>query len=154
MDDALEAGAALLAADLVATLGWTSTIAADIAQREFTSAESNVSFYVDDDGAARVSTTILRAVEETQQWLHDTFLDTTWPACPEHPNHPLWLDENTPPAWCCPTTGTRVALLGSLAVVATPPSREAVAVNRAAIEENNARTAKLMKQFGKFIRTR
>lgn len=34
---------------------------------------------------------VARVLEETQQWLHDTFVDTTWPRCPEHGNHPLWL---------------------------------------------------------------
>ena len=35
----------------------------------------------------------LRVAEEVQQWLHDTFLDPTWPACPEHRRHPLWLSD-------------------------------------------------------------
>jgi hypothetical protein len=30
-------------------------------------------------------------VDDVQQYIHDTFIDTTWPACPRHPNHPLWL---------------------------------------------------------------
>jgi hypothetical protein len=32
-----------------------------------------------------------RVVEGVQQYFHDTFVDTTWPACPSHPNHPMWF---------------------------------------------------------------
>lgn len=32
-----------------------------------------------------------RVVEDVQQYFHDTFVDTTWPACPRHPNHPMWF---------------------------------------------------------------
>lgn len=55
--------------------------------------------------------------EEVQQWLHDTFLDTTWPACPEHGTHPLWLEGESEPAWTCPATGRRFSALGQLATV-------------------------------------
>lgn len=46
-----------------------------------------------------------------------------WPACPDHPDHPLWLrrtDERVDsqagddPAWTCPTTHRRIAELGAL----------------------------------------
>jgi hypothetical protein len=30
-------------------------------------------------------------VDDVQQYLHDPFIDTTWPACRHHPNHPLVL---------------------------------------------------------------
>jgi hypothetical protein len=30
-----------------------------------------------------------RVVDDLQRFLHDTFVDTSWPACPDHPNHPL-----------------------------------------------------------------
>ena len=52
-----------------------------------------------------------RVVAEVQQRLHDEFIDTTWPACPEHPNHPLWLADGW---WRCETSGTAVAALGQL----------------------------------------
>jgi hypothetical protein len=51
---------------------------------------------------------------------------TTWPACPDHPQHPLWLlgsYEERPdgtaeviqdPAWTCRTSGRVVAELGRL----------------------------------------
>jgi hypothetical protein len=52
-----------------------------------------------------------RVVDDVQQWVHDTFLDTSWPGCPEHPNHPLWYAEGW---WRCERTGMRVAPLGGL----------------------------------------
>jgi hypothetical protein len=32
-----------------------------------------------------------RVIDDVQQRLHDEFVDTTWPTCPLHPNHPLLL---------------------------------------------------------------
>lgn len=32
-----------------------------------------------------------RVVEDVQQYFHDCFIDTSWPACPAHPNHPMWF---------------------------------------------------------------
>jgi hypothetical protein len=32
-----------------------------------------------------------RVVGDVQQYFHDLFIDTTWPACPFHPNHPMWF---------------------------------------------------------------
>ena len=52
-----------------------------------------------------------RVVNDVQQCLHDAFVDTSWPACPEHPNHPLWYSEGW---WRCERSGTRVAPLGEL----------------------------------------
>ena len=52
-----------------------------------------------------------QVVDDVQQFLHDTFVDTTWPACPEHPNHPLWYSDGW---WRCEQSGTRVARLGRL----------------------------------------
>jgi hypothetical protein len=46
-----------------------------------------------------------------QQCVHDTFVDTSWPACPEHSNHPLWYVEGW---WSCKRSGARVAPLGGL----------------------------------------
>lgn len=53
-----------------------------------------------------------RVVDDVQQYLHDTFADTTWPACPHHPNHPLWYSEQW---WRCEQAGARVVPLGGLA---------------------------------------
>ena len=52
-----------------------------------------------------------RVVEDVQQRLHDTFVDTSWPACPEHLNHPLSYAEGS---WRCEKSGKRVAALGGL----------------------------------------
>jgi DNA replication protein DnaC len=52
-----------------------------------------------------------RVVDDVQQCLHDTFVDTSWPACPEHLNHPLWYSEGW---WRCERSGRRAAALGEL----------------------------------------
>lgn len=54
-----------------------------------------------------------KVVEDVQQYFHDTFVDTTWPACPRHTNHPLWYRNG---AWWCETDGVALARLGELAV--------------------------------------
>lgn len=50
-------------------------------------------------------------VDDVQQYLHDAFVDTTWPACPHHPNHPLWFSHGW---WRCESIGEPIARLGSL----------------------------------------
>ncbi len=52
----------------------------------------------------------------------------TWPPCPDHRNHPLWLRSPNEtvarrgeafcddPVWTCPTTGKPIAELGKLQV--------------------------------------
>jgi hypothetical protein len=52
-----------------------------------------------------------RIVDEVQQELHDTFVDTTWPHCPAHPNHPLWFVDG---AWRCTGGAAFAAPLGEL----------------------------------------
>lgn len=52
-----------------------------------------------------------RAVDDVQQVVHDEFIDTTWPACPRHPNHPLWFREGW---WWCEMDGVAIAKLGEL----------------------------------------
>jgi hypothetical protein len=59
-----------------------------------------------DDGAELVR----KVVEDVQQRLQDEFVDTTWPACPRHPNHPLNYVDG---AWHCPRGG-EVARVGEL----------------------------------------
>lgn len=51
-----------------------------------------------------------RVIDDVQQRLHDEFVDTTWPACPLHHNHPLWYSEGW---WRCPQEGA-IARLGEL----------------------------------------
>jgi hypothetical protein len=50
-------------------------------------------------------------VDEVQQYCHDMFVDTTWPACPRHPNHPLWFADGW---WRCTRDNVAVARLGDL----------------------------------------
>lgn len=55
-----------------------------------------------------------RVVDDVQQAMHDSFVDTSWPRCPDHSRHPLWyLDKR----WTCQQSGRRVAPLGGLAAV-------------------------------------
>lgn len=55
-----------------------------------------------------------RLIGDVQQEFHDTFVDTTWPHCPAHPNHPLWFDDGV---WRCNAGGTGFAALGDLGTV-------------------------------------
>jgi hypothetical protein len=55
-----------------------------------------------------------KLIDEVQQEVHDTFVDTTWPHCPGHPHHPVWFDEG---AWRCTESGAAVAALGDLEAV-------------------------------------
>lgn len=60
-------------------------------------------------------------VDDVQQGLMDGFVDTSWPACPRHPNHPLWLRDG---AWHCERDGVALAPLGELASILPPPPPE------------------------------
>lgn len=55
-----------------------------------------------------------KLIQDVQQEIHDTFVDTAWPHCPAHPNHPLWFESG---AWRCSTSGDAVAALGDLDTV-------------------------------------
>lgn len=52
-----------------------------------------------------------RVAEEVQQHFHDSFTDTSWPACPVHRRHPLWLHDGY---WVCDELHKPVARLGEL----------------------------------------
>jgi hypothetical protein len=52
-----------------------------------------------------------KLVEDVQQYFHDTFVDTTWPACPRHPAHPLEYRDG---AWWCQRDAVPVAAVGDL----------------------------------------
>ena len=60
-----------------------------------------------------------KVVDDFQQLVHDENLDTTWPACPRHPNHPLNY-ERAVDSWCCPLNGAAMARLGELHAVIRP----------------------------------
>ena len=53
-----------------------------------------------------------RVVDDTQQGVHDSFIDTAWPRCPRHQRHPLWFREN---GWWCEEDRVCIANLGELA---------------------------------------
>lgn len=52
-----------------------------------------------------------KVVDEVQQYMHEAHIDTTWPACPMHQNHPLWMTDGW---WRCERTGVPIAELGAL----------------------------------------
>jgi hypothetical protein len=58
-----------------------------------------------------VDTYIAKVVEDVQQEFHDLFIDTSWPACPLHHRHPLWLRDGQ---WTCAESRVPVAPLGQL----------------------------------------
>jgi len=89
----------LLAADVAATLGEGHR--EDVADQI-----PNALEFTDDVGDFAQ-----RLVDEVQQFFHDTFVHTTWPACPRHPNHPLWFRDG---AWWCEADGVALARLGEL----------------------------------------
>lgn len=51
-----------------------------------------------------------KLVDDVQQELHDTFVDTTWPACPRHGRHPLWYHDDG--WWWCEQDRVAVCRLG------------------------------------------
>jgi hypothetical protein len=60
-----------------------------------------------------------KVVEDVQQEFHDLFIDTTWPRCPLHSHHPLWLHDGY---WLCEQAHTRVARLGELRADGSTPA--------------------------------
>jgi hypothetical protein len=61
-----------------------------------------------------------RVVEEIQQYFHDAFIDPSWPACPRHKRHPMWL-RLTPHGlcWCCEMDDEAIARVGELDSLST-----------------------------------
>jgi hypothetical protein len=51
-------------------------------------------------------------VDTLQTYIHDCFIDPTWPACPIHHTHPLWFGKDD--AWWCAMDDVKVAPLGAL----------------------------------------
>jgi hypothetical protein len=112
-DQQLAQAVTRVAHDLSATLGWDAQQAAAYAEQTI-GASFGVAG-VEDWIAARGSFAV-KLAEDVQQQLHDTFVDTTWPTCPLHPRHPLWLDdERSRAVWRCTKSGVDIAPLGSLA---------------------------------------
>ncbi len=87
----------LLERDVVATVGLTH-------RHVVQDAAANVRTLGSIDNGEKV-------VEDVQQYFHDTFVDTTWPACPRHHRHPLWYRDG---AWWCEQDAVAVARIGNL----------------------------------------
>jgi hypothetical protein len=94
-----------VAADLIATLGWSK-------QQAETFVLQHALHWA--AGVPRM----LVVAEAVQQALHDDRIDTTWPACPRHPHHPLCLTPTLPASWACPATGEAFCGLGELSTLA------------------------------------
>jgi hypothetical protein len=110
-DELLATTVALIAHDLAVTMGWSLERAGALAQVEAQS-EARIDRWDDDVEFAFP----LAVAEDAQQYLHDTFEDTGWPACPTHARHPLWLseEEGQLPTWRCPADGDGYGRLGAL----------------------------------------
>ena len=132
----------LIAPDLVATLGWTVDQAKKVVATAGTVYEQ-----VPELVAVQVA-------EEVQQWLHDSFLDTTWPSCPSHQNHPLWLAEEPPFTWYCPRDATAVASLGQLGTVVSPPTQEQASAAREQLLHEQTTTRAMIEQLAPTLRRR
>jgi hypothetical protein len=50
-----------------------------------------------------------KVAEEVQQTFHDWHIDTTWPECPLHHRHPLWVHDGS---WTCEQLNLPIAALG------------------------------------------
>lgn len=99
VSDADEARVAdLLLRDVAATLGARSEELIRSAASHHREFEDDYDRYVE------------RVVEDVQQHFHDLHVDTTWPTCPHHPNHPMWFS-----AGWWQADGKRIARLGELA---------------------------------------
>jgi hypothetical protein len=100
----------LIAADLHATLGWELARAEAVVQPE-----AQLVAQWDFDGVWPAGSYALKVAELVQQWLHDTFQHTTWPPCPRHRRHPLWLDDaHQRLVWRCTQDQVDIAPLGLL----------------------------------------
>jgi hypothetical protein len=103
----------LIARDLHATLGWEL----DRAEAEALRAAQVVAEW-DFDGFWPADSYALNVAQQVQQWLHDTHQHVTWPPCPRHLRHPLWLDDaHNRLVWRCAQDAVDVAPLGSLALL-------------------------------------
>jgi hypothetical protein len=127
LGDDIEAALALIVHDIVAT-GALTADEADAVVR------IRASFHLED----QLENGVEPRAHETALWVAEAVQEdliegvgvgdrlTTWPACPDHPNHPLWLRSGQEdlarrggvllddPVWTCTTTHRPVAELGQL----------------------------------------
>ena len=108
----LEAALLLVLADVAASVNTTD--AEEVAQQAKRRAEIL-------DILDRSDSRGERLVEDVQQVIHDLHIDTVWPRCPLHGNHPMWLHGGE---WACPVTNTPIVTLGKFgSVSSTDPQR-------------------------------
>ena len=74
-----------------------------------------------------------RVAEYVQQEFLDSHVDTTWPTCPFHTRHPLWVHKGQ---WFCEELNVPVAPVGSLRA-----ARKADGSYRIMTDEDHAPTA-------------
>ncbi len=122
----------LIAHDLTATLGWETGKARAEARAVLGNRAVLLTGFLpiepawdDLDHRTRqgvLADLIVLAVEDLQQRLHDTFVDTSWPPCVRHPHHPMWLEQRQGRiVWWCPGDQAEVAPLGMLPGPTDPP---------------------------------
>jgi hypothetical protein len=67
--------------------------------------------HIDLRNARTVAALTQQLVDEIQQQIHDEFIDVSWPRCPRHPHHPMWLQDGS---WWCTKDHVAIAPLGTL----------------------------------------
>ncbi len=107
----IEEAVALVAPDLVSTLGWDIDHAEEVARAEAESKSRVDCWEVDAEVEFPAA-----VAEEVHQVLHDTPEDITWPRCPVHDRHPPCLvpEDSSLPTWRCPADGSGYGRLGNL----------------------------------------
>lgn len=102
----VEATLGQLAGDMRVTFGWP-------ADRSWTFIEQTATVsldFLDDDEWPFEQ----RIIEDVQQRMHDEFIDVTWPPCPVHRTHPLWLAADRPWRWECGDVSIPLGQLGDM----------------------------------------
>jgi hypothetical protein len=109
-DDDLGGALELAIADVV-----TADIDRDDAARlVWASAEDRL----DHVGAESGGETALWVINALQEQMIEDRSGHVWPACPDHPSHPLWIEAlDSDARWTCEQSGRRVARLGELSTV-------------------------------------
>jgi hypothetical protein len=67
-----------------------------------------------------------RVAEYVQQEFLDSHIDTTWPTCPFHTRHPLWVHKRH---WVCERLNVPVAPIGGLRATRAPDGSYRILVN-------------------------
>lgn len=114
LDDDFDGALELVVRDLV-TAGCDRAVARSLVWRT----AGTMIFFGDPSTGGELA---LRVVDELRADIIENRPDHVWPACRDHPNHPLWIDvEDADAPWVCPTTGRRAARLGELGSLAGRP---------------------------------